>query len=123
MLTIHGLKNCDSCTKARKWLDKRGFAHRFSDVRADGVDADRLDLWIAAVGWEALLNRRGTTWRNLDESMKADVDADHAKALMLNFPALIKRPVFEIGDDDVLVGFKTAEQQRIADYFGAKKSK
>lgn len=104
MVTVHGLKNCDTCRKALKWLAAEGIDHQFRDVRADGVDAATLAGWSDAVGWEALLNRRGTTWRKLPESEREDVGATKAVALMEAHPALIKRPVFDVGGR-VLVGF------------------
>ncbi|WP_259782824.1 ArsC family reductase [Aestuariispira ectoiniformans] len=106
---VYGLKNCDTCRKARKWLDADGVEHSFHDVRADGLAADELDAWVNALGWEALLNRRGTTWRGLPEEVKEGVNEAKATALMLEHPALIKRPVFDLGGDYVL-GF-TAKQQ------------
>jgi arsenate reductase len=114
MIDVYGLKNCDTCRKARKWLDAQGIAHRFHDVRADGLDGATLQAWIAAVGWETLLNRRGTTWRQLPEDRKTGIDGSSAAALMLEFPALIKRPVFQFSGT-VLVGFATAQQQSLAE--------
>ncbi|MDE0649531.1 MAG: arsenate reductase [Gammaproteobacteria bacterium] len=95
MLTVYGLKSCDACRKARKALADRG--HRFHDLREDGLDAAMLDRWIGAVGWEARLNRRSTTWRALDEAEKAELDAGRARGLMLAHPALVKRPVIDDG--------------------------
>ncbi|MBT3661270.1 MAG: ArsC family reductase [Rhodospirillaceae bacterium] len=109
MITVYGLKNCDTCRKALKWLIAEELNHRFHDVRADGLDGPELDRWLAGTGWETLLNRRGTTWRKLPDAETTDVNATKARALMLEHPALIKRPVFEVRSD-VIVGFK-AEQQ------------
>jgi arsenate reductase len=109
MITLYGLKNCDTCRKARKWLDGEGIAHRFHDVRADGLDADRIAGWAATLGWETLLNRRGTTWRQISEKDKENVDEKKAVALMAVHPALIKRPVFETGSG-MFVGFGASEQ-------------
>ena len=95
MLTVYGLKSCDACRKARKALGER--EHRFHDLREDGLDAALLDRWIGAVGWEALLNRRSTTWRALDEADRAELDAGRARGLMLAHPALVKRPVIDDG--------------------------
>lgn len=104
MTTLYGLRNCDTCRKARAWLDSQGIAYRFHDVRADGLDANLLERLEAAAGWETLLNRRGTTWRSLDEAARSDVDQAKALRLMLEHPALIKRPVLE-ANGKVLVGF------------------
>jgi len=108
-VTVYGLANCDTCRRARKWLTAAGMAHRFHDVRADGLDPVVLDAWIAAAGWETLLNRRGTTWRGLPAAETAEVDGARARDLMLRHPALVKRPVFETGGRFV-VGFGPKEQ-------------
>lgn len=109
MVTVWGLKNCDSCRAARRYLNERDFRHDFRDLREEGFEPADLDRWIGAVGWEPLLNRKSTTWRGLDEADKADLDADKARALMLANPTLIKRPVIDTGrppDDPVVtVGF------------------
>jgi len=109
MIVVHGLKNCDTCRKAMKWLEGEGMEARLHDVRADGLEPGQLDRWIAAAGWETLLNRRGTTWRKLSDAEKDGVDASKARALMLEHPALIKRPVFE-ADGKIVVGFSDAER-------------
>lgn len=111
-ITLYGLKNCDSCRKALKELKSAGIEHRFVDVRADGVAADQIARWAELVGWEVLLNRRGTTWRGLDDADKADVDAAKAVALMAQHPALIKRPVIESGDA-VSIGFPDDVKNRL----------
>ncbi len=112
MLKIYGLKNCDTCRKALAFLKAEGVEHEFLDVRADGVSAAQIKDWAQAAGWEVLLNRRGTTWRGLDELEKAGVDEASAVALMAQHPALIKRPVFEVGGK-VLVGFKADVQAEL----------
>ena len=94
-LTLYGLKNCDTCRKALRFLKDAGIEHGFVDVRADGVSGDQIAGWAEQAGWEVLLNRRGTTWRGLDEADKAGVDAAKAVSLMAAHPALIKRPVIE----------------------------
>mgnify|MGYP001158675542 FL=1 len=108
MITIYGLKNCDTCRKALKWLTAEGIAHEFKDLRADGFSDEQLRTWINEVGWESLLNRRGTTWRKLPETDKDGVDEAKAAALMRKQPAMIKRPVFETGSG-IVVGFKADE--------------
>jgi len=109
VIVIYGLKNCDSCRKAVKLLEAGGRPFRFHDLRADGLTGDRLARWLAAVGWEVLLNRRSTTWRDLPEVDKAGLDAAKAAGLMERHPTLVKRPVVEAGDR-VVVGFGPAEQ-------------
>ena len=109
MITIHGLKNCDTCRAALNWLQSEGLAHQFSDVRKDGVSEADMKAWVASLGWEALLNRRGTTWRGLSDVDKDGVDEAKAVKLMLEYPALIKRPVFD-WDGTYLVGFKDEQK-------------
>jgi len=103
-LTLDGLKNCDTCRKALKFRKDEGIGHGFVDVREDGVSGDQIAGWAEQAGWEVLLNRRGTTWRGLDDADKADIDDAKAVRLMTDHPALIKRPVIE-HDGNVRVGF------------------
>lgn len=103
-LTLYGIPNCDTVKKARAFLAGHGVEHAFHDYRKQGVPA-ALDGWIERLGWEALLNRRGTTWRQLDPALQAAVrDAASAKALMLASPSVIRRPVAVRGDE-LQVGF------------------
>jgi arsenate reductase (glutaredoxin) len=96
MLMVYGIPHCDTVKKARAWLDERGVPFVFHDFKKQGVPADRLEDWIKAAGWETLVNRKGTTWRQLDEHVKLAVTDDtSAKALMLANASLIKRPVIE----------------------------
>lgn len=105
MITVYGLKNCDTTRKALKWLEKNGVPHRFLDVRADGVDLEKVTEWAMDAGWQTLLNTRGTTWKGLPEEIRDAVTEDTALALMVEYPALIKRPVIETGAG-LVVGFK-----------------
>lgn len=104
MIVVYGLKNCDTCRKALKWLDAKGIAHRLLDVRDDGVAADQISAWTSALGWETVLNRRSTTWRQIPESEREGLNEDRAVALMAKHPTLIKRPVIDTGRT-FLVGF------------------
>ena len=104
MLILYGIKNCDTVKKARAWLEAQNIEYRFHDFRKDGLDADVLEQWEAALGWEVLLNTRGTSWRKLDQSQREGVDRSKAVALMLAQPSLIKRPVVESGTK-TLIGF------------------
>ena len=105
MLTIHGIKNCDTMKKARAWLDAAGVAYAFHDYKTQGIDAASLQRWIDKLGWEALLNRAGTTFRALPDDQKQGLDAQKALALMLAQPSMIKRPVLE-GPGVLVAGFK-----------------
>jgi arsenate reductase len=113
MVTIYGIRNCDTCRAALKWLAAEGMAHHFHDLRQDGLDAAKLDNWIAAIGWEKLLNRRSTTWRALSAAAKDSIDGPSARALMLDQPTLIKRPVFALGDI-CLVGFGDDQRETLS---------
>lgn len=114
-ITLYGIPNCDTVKKARAWLADQQVQVQFHDFKKQGVPPERLDRWLAAVGWEKLLNRQGTTWRKLDEATKAAVtDAKSAHSLMLTQASVIKRPVVEWGSDAVTVGFDVADwQQRL----------
>jgi len=112
MITVYGLKNCDTCRKALKWLDAEGLEHRFHDLRKDGVGEDAIGRWIAACGWETVLNKRGTTWRGLPGADREAAGEATAAALMKAHPALIKRPVFEV-DGRVVIGFKDEQKARL----------
>lgn len=107
MITVYGISNCDTCRKALKWLKERGVEHRFHDLRKDGLDRARVEKWLDAVGPEVLVNKRGTTWRKLDDATKDNLSAKTAPALLVENPTLIKRPVFELGDG-YIVGFAKA---------------
>jgi arsenate reductase len=104
MVTLYGIRNCDTMKKARAWLDAQGVAYDFHDYKASGIDAETLRGWAAQVGWETLLNRAGTTFRKLPDAEKADLDEAKAIALMVAQPSSIKRPVFE-SDGALTVGF------------------
>ncbi len=107
-MTLYGIPNCDTVKKARSWLDTRGTGYAFHDYKKAGADPEKLAEWSKALGWEALLNKRGTTFRKLDEADKADLDEGRAIRLMAENPSLIRRPVVE-HDGGLLVGFNAAE--------------
>ena len=105
-LTLYGIPNCDTVKKARAWLAAQGVEHGFHDFRKAGVPPQRLDAWLQALGPEKLLNRQGTTWRKLDPGQQAaTAGAGGARALMLEQPSVIRRPVVEWPDGTVTVGF------------------
>ena len=110
-IDFYGIPNCDTVKKARAWLDARGIGYTFHDYKKEGADPGKLREWVAAKGWETVLNRRGTTFRQLAEADKAGLDADKAVALMQAHPSAIKRPVVEY-PGGLLVGFDAAEWER-----------
>jgi arsenate reductase (glutaredoxin) len=107
-LHLYGIPNCDTVKKARAWLDRRGIDYVFHDYKKEGADPLKLSVWSDEVGWETLLNRRGTTFRGLSDADKADIDRAKAIPLMHAKPSLIKRPVVEHGGG-LLVGFDAAQ--------------
>jgi Spx/MgsR family transcriptional regulator len=108
MMTLYGIKNCDTVKKALAWLNQQGIDHQFHDFRKDGLDEKMLCAWIEELGWEALLNRRGATWRGLPETAKEPLNETRAIALMIAHPAIIKRPVLDLGASRH-VGFSAEE--------------
>jgi len=104
-ITIYGIRNCDTMKKARGWLDGHDVPYAFHDYKSAGIAKDRLKQWSDALGWEALLNRAGTTFRKLPDADKEGLNERKALALMLAQPSMIKRPVLELGGK-LLVGFK-----------------
>lgn len=116
MVTIYGIKNCDTMKKARDWLDAHGVAYRFHDYKVSGIDRATLEGWARGVDWTVLLNRAGTTFRGLPDDRKTDLDEAKAVELMLSQPSMIKRPVLDL-DGRLLVGFKP---EQYAAAFGPK---
>lgn len=104
MITLYGISNCDTIRKAKKWLSDNHIDYRFHDVRNDGLDESTLSMWVKKVGWETLLNKRGTTFRQLPVEQKEQLNEASAVQLMLAQPAMIKRPVLA-QKDKVIVGF------------------
>ena len=95
MTTLYGIKNCDTIRKARRWLKENGVEYTFHDVREDGISAAMLGTWAKSLDWELLLNRRGTTWRQLPASVRENIDRKSALNIMREQPAIIKRPVLD----------------------------
>ena len=104
MITVYGIKNCDTIKKTRAWFEERGLPYAFHDYKLRGIDRATLEGWIGKVGWERLLNRSGTTFRKLPDEMKTDLDADKAIQLMIDQPSMIKRPVVD-KDGALTIGF------------------
>ncbi|SDW45228.1 ArsC family reductase [Thiocapsa roseopersicina] len=97
MVALYGIPNCDTMKKVRAWLDAHGVDYRFHDYKREGVDETRLRAWVDELGWETLVNRRGTTWRKLPEDVREGMDAEAAVRVMLETPSIIRRPVLDTG--------------------------
>jgi len=112
MLTLYGIKNCDTVKKARRWLEDHGVGYQFHDFRQDGLDKKQLSGWIEQLGWEVIINKRSTTWRNLSDKDKELITNSQAVKLLLANPTLIKRPVVQ-SNKLLLVGFNETEFKKI----------
>jgi len=112
MLTIFGIKSCDTCRRARKYLEAHNIEFRFHDLREDGLDIQMLERWTQRIGWARLLNKQSLTWRKIPEVDRNGMTHDKALATMIENPTLVKRPVLE-GDKFIAVGFS---EKRFADF-------
>lgn len=113
MITVYGIKTCDTVRKALKWLGEQEIEHTFHDFRVDGLEATTVERWCRELGWESVLNKRSTTWKQLSDQDKSGLDQAKAVALMAAHPTLVKRPVFEHGGI-VLQGFSDAIRARLS---------
>jgi Spx/MgsR family transcriptional regulator len=111
-LNVYGLQNCDTCRKAKIWLAREAIAFEFHDLRKSPISAEMLGEWLLSIGPDPLINRRGTTWRGLSDSQKA-AQGDALVALILDHPAIMKRPIF-VTKDHVSVGFDDRQRQALA---------
>ncbi|MBK5965404.1 ArsC family reductase [Thiocystis minor] len=112
MLTLYGIPNCDTVKQARRWLDGRGIDHVFHDYKKQGLDEVQLRAWVAELGWGTLLNRRGTTWRKLPETVRDGIDEERAIQVMLDAPSIIRRPLLDTGTTRH-VGFSEPQYQEL----------
>lgn len=113
MLTLYVIKNCDTCRKARKALETQGIPYQVHDLRDDGLSAALLEHILHRVPMVELLNKRSTTWRELPDDVKREVDANKARELMLAHPTLLKRPLLETNDGDILVGYRDGDYDKL----------
>jgi len=114
MITMYGIPNCDSIKKARRWLNQHDVSYQFHNYKKDGIAAEQLKQWVDQLGWEVLLNKRGTTWRKLNDEQKANIDASKAIILMGEYHSMIKRPVLVI-NGHIETGYS---EQRYQELFG-----
>ncbi|MBL1293838.1 MAG: ArsC family reductase [Thiotrichales bacterium] len=113
-VTLYGIKNCDTVRKARRWLDDNGVSYDFHDFRADGLTKTKVSQWLKVIDQDILVNRRGTTWRKLDDAQKSVSTKSAIADLLVEQPAIIKRPVLEL-NNELHIGFKEADYE---EYFG-----
>jgi Spx/MgsR family transcriptional regulator len=111
MITMFGIKNCDTIKKARKWLEAEGIEYQFHDYKKDGLSPELLKSWVQDLGWEALVNKRGTTWRKLPDDIKDSIDEASAIEIMLENTSIIKRPLLSDDANNKLLGFKAEQYQ------------
>ena len=111
-ITLYGIKNCDTVKKSRDWLAKNNIDYRFHDFRVDGLSKSQVQDWIADIGLDALVNKRSTTWKELDDATKATFSEKNAAAVIAEHPTLIKRPLLDTGKQKH-VGFKDTEYTKI----------
>lgn len=112
MITLYGIKNCDTVKKARKWLEAHHVEYRFHDFREDGLDRDAVAAWIDELGWETLVNKRSTSWKALDAAARDNMDATSALDAVMDQPTLIKRPLLDTGKER-FTGFTAGDYARI----------
>ena len=112
MTILYGIPNCDTMKKARKWLDDHNIDYTFHDYKKQGAPEKELKKWIKQLGWEALLNTRGTTWRKLDEATRSSINEKNAIEIMLENPSIIKRPVLDI-DGQYHAGFNEENYKKL----------
>lgn len=111
MITMFGIKNCDTIKKARKWLEAEGIEYQFHDYKKDGLSPEMLAGWVKDLGYEALVNKRGTTWRKLPDDVKDSIDEASAIEIMLENTSIIKRPLLSDDANNKLLGFKAEQYQ------------
>lgn len=105
MIRIYGIKNCDSMKKAFAWCEEHGIEYEFHDYKKQGVPRDRLVLWCRTLGWKTLLNTKGSTWRKLTPEDQDIATQSKAVATMMEHSSVIRRPVVETAEGQLLVGF------------------
>lgn len=97
MLTLYGIPNCDTVKKARRFLEQHGVDYTFYDVKKQGLNLEQVRGWISELGWETVVNRKSATWRQLDDTVRNNLDAEGAAQLLIEKPTLMKRPLMNDG--------------------------
>ena len=111
-MILYGISNCDTVKKARNWLETHNIDYKFHDFRKQGLDANTINRWLQSVSWDKILNKRSTSWRNLDPSIQQTVNETNIVDLLIENPTLIKRPVMDV-NDTITLGFNSDTYQGI----------
>ncbi|GAK15469.1 LOW QUALITY PROTEIN: glutathione-dependent thiol reductase [Vibrio sp. JCM 19053] len=111
-ITMFGIPNCDTIKKSQEMVRSRGIAYDFHDYRKQGIDAEMVSEFCRALGWEQVLNKRGTTYRQLAQEQKDTLNEENAIALLVENPAMIKRPILKV-NDQLHIGFKADQYASI----------
>jgi arsenate reductase len=112
VIKIYGIRNCDSCREARRWLEARDMDHEFIDIRTDGIELETVQRWQELGDWETMINQRSITWRKIPQFDRAELDAKKTCQLILTYPTVMKRPVLEF-EDQVIFGFDEEAYQQL----------
>lgn len=102
MVTLYGIRSCDTCRRAKCWLEKRNVEFRFVDIRRETLNAAQIEHWQSQVGWQPLINTKSVTWRKIPEFDRSNLHAGNARDLILAYPTVMKRPVLDLGDKSIL---------------------
>ncbi|MEH0742987.1 ArsC family reductase [Vibrio cholerae] len=111
-ITMYGIPNCDTIKKAKKWLEQQGIEYQFHDYRKQGIETELVERFCQQLDWKQVLNKRGTTYRQLSDEQKANLDKETAVSLLVEMPAMIKRPILDV-DGTLHLGFKADQYTAI----------
>ena len=111
-MILYGISNCDTVKKAKNWLETHNIDYQFHDFRKQGLDANTINQWLQSVSWDKILNKRSTSWRNLDPFIQQTVNETNIVDLLIENPTLIKRPVMDV-NDTITLGFNSDTYQGI----------
>ncbi len=114
MITLYGIKNCDTVRKATKWLEANNITHQLYDFKKQPLTAELLTQFVSQSDWSLLLNKRSTTFRNLPDEIKDNLTDEVIFAAVLEQPTLLKRPLLPL-NDELNLGFKADQYQAIFD--------
>ena len=111
-MILYGISNCDTVKKAKNWLEKNQLDYSFHDFRKQGLEPETIKDWLTQIPWDKLLNKRSTTWRNLESEVQQSINAENIIELLVKNPTLIKRPVLKV-NGIINIGFNADTYQGI----------